>query len=233
MPRRTRMYVAGLPYHVVQRGNNREACFYAVEDYQYYLELLRQLLPRYNVHLHAYVLMTNHVHFLMTPIEVDGISNVMKVVGSRFAQYMNKKYKRTGTLWEGRHKSSAVDSDTYLLKCYRYIELNPVAAAMVGRPEEYKWSSYGVNAWGDESLIITPHQQYLDLSAASKEREYRYRELFSVNLSEHDLHHIRSAQHYCQPLGSDYFCEQIAIKTGKKLGYMRRGRPIKVDEKGG
>ena len=109
MPRRARMYISGFPYHVVQRGNNREACFFEIEDYQFYLDLLQQLLFRYGVHLHAYVLMTNHVHLLMTPEEKDSISNMTRVLGSRFAQYMNKKYQRTGTLWEGRHKSSGVD----------------------------------------------------------------------------------------------------------------------------
>ena len=105
------------------------------------------MLRRYEVQLHAYVLMTNHVHFLMTPLVEDGISRVMKVVGSRYAYYMNKTYRRPGTVWEGRHKASAVQVQDYLLKCYRYIELNPVAANMVARPEEYQWSSYGSNAW--------------------------------------------------------------------------------------
>ena len=150
MPRRPRMYLPGLLYHIVQRGNNREACFFDPDDYQRYLEFLVESLHRYDVSLHAYVLMTNHIHLLMTPKNKEGISRVMKVVGSRYAQYMNKKYNRTGTLWEGRHKPSVIDSQTYLFTCYRYIELNPVAAGMVARPEEYQWSSYGVNAWGDD-----------------------------------------------------------------------------------
>ena len=131
MPRRARSYVAGLPYHIVQRGNNREVCFFEVADYRCYLDWLSLALNRYRVSLHAYVLMTNHGHFLMTPGSETGISNVMKVVGSRYARYMNRTYGRSGTLWEGRHKASAVDSESYLLKCYRYIELNPVAAGMV------------------------------------------------------------------------------------------------------
>ena len=102
MPRRKRMYLPDIPYHVVQRGNNREACFFDVQDYQFYLELLQQLLQRYSVHLHAYVLMTNHIHLLITPSDKTGVSNLMKVVGSRYAYYMNKQYHRTGTVWEGR-----------------------------------------------------------------------------------------------------------------------------------
>ena len=228
MPRRARSYVAGLPYHIVQRGNNREACFFEVADYRYYLDSLLLALNRYQVSLHAYVLMTNHVHFLMTPASETGISNVMKVAGSRYAQYMNQTYRRSGTLWEGRHKSSAVDSDTYLLKCYRYIELNPVAARIVVRPEEYRWSSYQANAWGDRVSYVTPHPEYRALASDDETRCYRYRELFESHLSDEDLHTIRKSAHYCQPLGSDRFRMQIEQKTGKALGYMARGRPRKT-----
>lgn len=225
MPRRKRMYLSGVPFHIVQRGNNREACFYSPEDYQYYLYLLKIALKRYAVNLHCYVLMTNHVHLLMTPSDKEGISNVMKVLGSRYAQYMNQTYQRTGTMWEGRHKSSAVDDDIYLLKCYRYIELNPVTANMVSRPEEYEWSSYGANAYGDISDIIQPHQQYLNLSKNTDTRCYYYRELFKYALSEADIHGIRLAAHYCQPLGSDRFKTEITAKTQQKLGQMYHGRP--------
>ena len=225
MPRRARMYVPGLPYHVVQRGNNREACFFAIDDYQYYLTLLTDLLPKYGVALHAFVLMTNHVHFLMTPYESDSISRLSKVVGSRYAQYINRTYKRSGTLWEGRHKSSAVDTELYLLKCYRYIELNPVAAMMVSRPDEYRWSSFDVNAWGGASAIITPHEEYRKLGACNAERQEAYRQLFRTCLAEEDVQSIRKSAHYCQPLGSDRFRLQIETKSGVKLGQLGRGRP--------
>ena len=214
MPRRSRMYISGLPYHLVQRGNNREACFFEPEDYQFYAFLLEENLTRYGVHLHAYVLMTNHVHLLLTLDHEDSISRLTRTLGSRFAQYMNKKYKRTGSLWEGRHKASAVDSENYLLKCYRYIELNPVVANMVKLPEEYLWSSYGINAWNDDSNIVEPHQEYLKLSASAEQRCYAYRELFKTNLSDYDLHSIRKSVHYCQPLGNDYFRLQVERKLG-------------------
>ena len=145
MPRRARMYIKGLPYHIVQRGNNREACFIEEENYQFYLELWEKISEQKGVAVHAYCLMTNHIHFLVTPEEETSISETMKIVGSRYAQYINKKYKRTGTMWEGRHRVSLVQEGKYLLSCYRYIELNPVRANMVARPEEYCWSSYGVN----------------------------------------------------------------------------------------
>ena len=231
MPRRTRMYESGLPYHIVQRGNNREACFYEVDDYSLYLKLLSELLPRYQVYLHAYVLMTNHIHFLMTPEESDSISNLMRVLGSRYAQKINKRYERTGTMWEGRHKSSVVDSESYLLKCYRYIELNPVTASMVDMPEEYRWSSYGVNAWGDESTLVTAHDEYLKLGNTYDERSESYRELFSERLSASDISKIRLASHYCQPLGDDLFKKQIEEKIGRPVGQQRRGRPRKIEPK--
>lgn len=226
MPRRTRMYLPGLPYHVVQRGNNREPCFIEPENYQYYLELWQILSERYGVAVHAYCLMTNHIHFLVTPDTESSISNTMKVVGSRYAQYINLKYKRTGTLWEGRHRSSLVQSEKYLLTCMLYIELNPVRAGMVEQPEEYKWSSFGSNAWGDENWI-KPHSEYLRLDDTKAEREAFYRELFKYKQSERDIHIIRKAAHYCQPVGDDRFREFIENKYSIKLGQAKRGRPKK------
>jgi putative transposase len=213
----------------VQRGNNREACFIEPENYQYYLELWKELSKRYGVAVHAYVLMTNHIHFLVTPETPTAISNTMKVVGSRYAQYINLRYKRTGTIWEGRHRPSLIQSEKYLLTCHRYIELNPVRAGMVARPEEYRWSSYGVNAWGDASWLV-PHEEYLRLGQTRDARCHAYRELFKYQVSEADLHCIRKAAHYCQPVGDDRFRQQIEKKYGIKLGQAKRGRPRKMKD---
>ncbi|QKQ27821.1 transposase [Candidatus Reidiella endopervernicosa] len=133
MPRRERMYLSGLPCHIVQRGNNREACFVDAENYQYYLSLWKTCAKRYGVSVHAYCLMTNHIHFLVTPDTEESISKAMSVVGSRYAYYFNRTYRRSGTIWEGRHKSSLVQSERYLLTCMRYIELNPVVAKHGGK----------------------------------------------------------------------------------------------------
>jgi putative transposase len=229
MPRRARMYLPGFPYHVVQRGNNREACFIEPENYQFYLQLWQELSSRYRVAVHAYCLMTNHIHFLATPQTSTGLSDTLKVVGSRYAQYINRKYKRTGTLWEGRHRSSLVQSERYLLTCMRYIELNPVRANMVARPEEYRWSSYGVNAWGDESWI-RPHAEYLRLGQSLTDQCTAYRAIFKHQLSEEDLDRFRKAAHYCQPVADDRFREQIEKQYGIKLGQMARGRPKRTNE---
>lgn len=229
MPRRARVYIPGLPYHVVQRGNNREACFIEPENYQFYLELWQELSTRYGVAVHAYCLMTNHIHFLVTPSTKTALSNTMKVVGSRYAQYINKTYRRTGTLWEGRHRASLVQAERYLFTTMRYSEMNPVRANMVSRPEEYRWSSYGVNAWGDESWL-TAHDEYMRLGQSEDDRCYAYRELFRYALSEEDLHFIRKAAHYCQPVGDDRFRADIEQQYGIKLGEMKRGRPKKLNE---
>jgi putative transposase len=160
-------------------------------------------------------------------MQQDSISRLSRALGSRYAQHINKTYKRTGTLWEGRHKSSAVDSESYLLKCYRYIELNPVTAGMVTRPEEYRWTSYNVNTRGDSTDLILFHDEYLNLGEDSTRSYFAYRELFRGHLSEEDMHTIRKGTHYCQPLGDDRFRRQTEEKTGGKLGMMARGRPKK------
>jgi putative transposase len=222
------MYIPGYTYHVVQRGNNREACFFGGADYRLYLDLLGESLHRYATRLHAYVLMTNHVHLLMTPLAADSISRTMKTLASRYAFFLNKSYCRTGTIWEGRHKASIVQTDRYLLKCYRYIELNPVTAAMVESSEQYHWSSHGINAWGDHCGWITPHPAYLALSKGYSQRLINYRQLFTCQLEDSDLQEIRQAAHYCQPLGDDRFRLQIEEKLGRPLGYAARRRPKKI-----
>lgn len=219
------MYLPGYAYHIVQRGNNRSACFFEAENYRVYKSYMGEVLPRYGNSLHAYCLMTNHVHLLITPEHEDSISNLMKVVNSRYAQYINKKYERTGTLWEGRHKASAVDTESYLLKCYRYIEFNPVAAYMVDQPEEYAWTSHHCNAWGEPDPLIAEHESYLALGRNLEQRSSTYRDYFSEALSSEDLNAISKAAHYSMPLGPESFVEQVERLTGRSIGFARRGRP--------
>lgn len=182
MPRKPRMYLADQPAHIIQRGNNRDTCFYAEQDYQFYLNCLSDACQRYRVAVHAYVLMTNHVHLLLTPQTAEGISQVMQSVGRRYVQYVNYEYRRSGTLWEGRHKASLVDTEAYLLTCYRYIELNPVRANMVPHPGEYRWSSYRSNALGDSNILLTPHPLYMGLGQDPLSREQAYRDLFITHV---------------------------------------------------
>lgn len=227
MPRKPRQYVGGMPCHVVQRGNNRSVCFFSEEDYHAYLEYLHDACRRYAVDLHAYVLMTNHTLLLMTPQCKDGISLVMQSLGRRYVQYINHQYRRSGTLWEGRHKSSLVQADRYLLACYRYIELNPVRASMVELPGEYRWSSYHANGLGELDKRLTPHTLYESLGQTTETRRHAYRELFSNALDKDTIHAIRISSQFSMPLGNSRFKEEIETALKRKLGYARRGRPVK------
>jgi putative transposase len=221
------MYVPGIPCHVIQRGNNRDACFFAENDYRFYLDCLRDACANNNVEVHAYVLMTNHVHLLMTPDSKEGISRLMQSLGRRYVQYINRTYQRCGTLWESRHKASLVDAEHYLLACYRYIELNPVAAQMVSHPGDYRWSSYPANAFGRSNSLTTPHPVYLQLGTTGKTRQANYRQLFSSSLGKDEIHAIRTAARFSTPLGNERFKQQIEKATGHKSNQARRGRPLR------
>ena len=226
MPRKPRMYMAGVPCHVIQRGNNREACFFADDDYQFYLDCLKDACERYKVSCHAYVLMTNHSHLLLTPMDAEGISKVMQSLGRRYVQYINNSYNRCGTLWESRHKASLVDAENYLLSCYRYIELNPVSAEMVKHPGDYRWSSYHFNAYGHRNNLITPHPVYMAISLDRDCRLRCYRELFNRTLSKDLVHKIRNAANFSMPLGNNRFKDQIQRALNRNIGFAKRGRPL-------
>lgn len=229
MPRRKREYLPDHAYHIYQRGNNREPCFMDQHDYQRYLTLWEAASKRHAVAVHAYCLMTNHIHFLTTPSSREGLSRTLRDVGSNYATAINRKYKRTGTLWEGRHRSSLVHTERYFLTCMRYVELNPVRAGMVARPDEYRWSSFAANAWGEESWV-TPHGEYLRLGESRPNRMAEYRKILQEQVPNEDLATIRKAAHYNQPVGSNRFRKMIEKQYGLKPGYINRGRPPLVLE---
>lgn len=223
MPRRPRLVVPGQPLHVVIRGINREPIFYADADYRCYLGHLKQALEKYGCQLHAYVLMTNHVHLLLTPPDENSLSKTIQSLGRCYVQYFNHTYKRTGTLWEGWYKSALVDTETYLLKCYRYIELNPERAQMVVHPAEYPWSSYRVNALGQENPILAPHHKYIELGKDKGARLIAYQALFKGHISEYDLQAIREMTNKEWVLGSEYFREKISKKLNRQVRPKPRG----------
>ena len=227
MPRKPRMYIPHIPSHVVQRGNNRAACFFAEDDYRFYLQCLDEGRQKTNVSVHAYTLMTNHVHLLMTPMDMTGISRLMQSIGRRYVQYINYTYRRSGTLWEGRHKASLVQAESYLLTCYRYIEMNPVRALMVDHPGDYPWSSYRYHAYGERNPIISDHSLYSELANGVKSRLACYRELFKTDIGKETLHAIRKAINFTMPLGNNRFQEEIEGILKRKTGYAKRGRPGK------
>jgi putative transposase len=228
MPRRARLRIAGAPLHIIQRGNNRSACFFADHDYGCYLHRLEELAARYACSIHAYVLMTNHVHLLLTPGRPDGASLLMKHLGQRYVQYVNRVYKRSGTLWEGRFRSSIVQAETYLLRCHRYIELNPVRAGMVAAPGAYPWSSFGANALGDRGGVITPHPIFLALGPDDVNRRAAYLELFRGELEPMELEEIRTSANAGYALGNERFREDMAVALGRRAGLGKPGRPSEV-----
>ena len=182
MARLPRLSIPGIPQHVIQRGNNRQVCFGAEEDFAAYAHWLKEGSVKYGVALHAWVFMTNHVHLLATPETEESISRMMQFLGRHYVQYFNHQYRRTGTLWEGRYKSCLVQDDMYLLDCYRYIELNPVRATMVESPADYHWSSYLINAQGLESRLCTPHSIYLALGQSKSKQLAIYQAQFRVHI---------------------------------------------------
>lgn len=226
MPRRQRLQIAGLPVHIIQRGNNRQACFFADEDYLFFLDHLARIAKRFRCALHAYVLMTNHFHLLLSSELKSGPSLLMKFLGQRYVQYVNRTYKRSGSLWEGRFRSSLVQTERYVLGCYRYIELNPVRANMVKHPIEYPWSSYAANATGKPVAWLTPHGEYVALGADDDRRQAAYRGLFAGEIDPQELREIRVSTHGGYAIGSSRFRDEVERTLALRATPRGPGRPM-------
>ncbi|MEE9336162.1 MAG: transposase [Granulosicoccaceae bacterium] len=232
MPRRARLMLPGIAAHVIQRGNNRQACFYQSGDYRRYLSWLEEYSAEHECQIHAFCLMTNHVHLLLTGEKVESIALLMKHLGQRYTQYVNRRYNRSGTLWEGRYKSCLVWEASYLLACYRYIEMNPVRAGMVEHPAEYPWTSYRYNAQGDELNLITPHEHYLRLGLPRCKRTKNYRSLFHNCMPSEMMEQIRQSTRGNYALGSDVFVSKVETTLGCRAKRGKAGRPFsRVAEK--
>jgi putative transposase len=193
MPRPRRFAIAGQPLHLVQRGNNRTPTFLVPGDFVTYLHLLGEALPHAGCSLHAYALMGNHVHLLLTPDAIRSASILFHQVGSRYVHYFNKRHGRTGTLWEGRFRSCLIDSDAYLLRCHRYIERNPVRAGLVDEAADYPWSSYRCNALGVASALVRPHPVYEALDRDPQRRLLAYRAIVDSEAPARELDEMRAA----------------------------------------
>ncbi len=222
MARHPRLILPGVALHVIQRGNNRGACFKDDSDYRMYLAHLRHLCGRYQCELHAYCLMTNHVHLLLTPTETGGCSPLMRDLGRSYVRHFNRRHDRTGTLWEGRFRSCIVESAAYVLACYRYIELNPVRAGIVSHPSAYPWSSHTVNSGMRADPMVLPHCEFTALAANSARRHVSYRALFEQSFDDALLKTIRTATNGGYPLGSDSFKSRLIAEPGRRT---ERGRP--------
>ena len=228
MARLPRYFIKNQPQHLIQRGNNRGVIFGTDEDYEFYLECLREASEANGLKIHAYVLMTNHVHLLASPTEETSISKTFQSVGRRYVQYFNYHYNRTGMLWEGRYKATLIDSSGYLLTCMRYIEMNPVRTKDLAKhPKDYRWSSYGYNALGKNNQIITPHNEYKKLGRLEKDRFTAYQQLFRQQLSENTLSEIRDSTNKGWVLGSESFKNKVEKLTNRRTKPKPKGRPKK------
>jgi len=224
MARLPRLDVPGIPQHVVQRGNDRQPCFAADDDYLQYRQELGEAARRFGCAVHAYVLMTNHVHILVTPSERGAVSRMMQEIGRRYVAGFNARYQRTGTLWEGRFKAGLVDSEGYVLACYRYIELNPVRAGMVESPGDYRWSSHARNAHGAHDPRVSSHPSYAALGRG-EEGMAAYRALFGEVMDGRVMDAIRLHTQQQRAWGSDRFQKQIEVLTNRAASVRPRGRP--------
>ncbi len=223
MPRRPRILPGGMPVHIIQRGNNRQACFTSDKDMGAYAGWLFEAAEKYSMAIHAWVFMTNHTHLLVTPGCDNSISQCMQYLGRYYVRYFNFQYARTGTLFEGRFKASLVQTSHYLLACYRYIELNPVRAGLVSDPADYVWSSYRANAFGKQVRMWSPHDEYLSLGKSREERYKAYQRLFSSKSRERLTTDIRHAINTGFALGNDRFRYEVEQLTGQPQHYRKRG----------
>lgn len=230
MARLPRLDLPRVPQHVVQRGNNRQACFSTDEDYLAYLGDLANAADHCGCEIHAYALMVNHVHLLVTGAERGAVSRMMQCLGRRYVVGFNARHRRAGTLWDGRFKSSLVDSKRYLFACHRYIEMNPLRAATVANPAEYRWSSYRRNALGESNRLVTPHPLYLQLGPDPAARQAAYRALLADALGEEELASIRVHVRQQKVLGTPRFQAEVGALLARNVVVRPRGRPRLDDE---
>lgn len=229
MPRVARSTIADIPYHIIHRGNNRQKIFFHDADYEYFLSLVKEAKEKYRCRLYSYVLMPNHIHFLLeSSNNHENLAKYIKLIAQKYTQYINKNYKRTGTLWEGRFKSSPISKDNYLLACSRYIEMNPVRAHLVKEPGDYIWSSYRdrvVQKQGETFLDMDP--LYMDLGKDNKERQENYEKWFKESIPPEEWDTIRKAITKGSVFGSNQFKEQLEKLIGRNFDMRERGRPRK------
>jgi putative transposase len=231
MARLPRYFLKGVPLHIILHGNNRDPIFAKDEDQEFFKEVLLEAANRYALAIHAYVFMTNHIHLLATPDVSESVPKTMQSLGRCYVQYFNLRYRRTGTLWEGRYRATAVDAEDYLFECMRYIELNPVRAAMVKHPRDYAWSSYRANAEGKVDALVSHHVLYLSLARNDGERRAAYRELVKAPMADTLLSEIRESTHKGWALGGGRFKSRIERLTERRTAPLSKGRPKKKESK--
>lgn len=228
MARLPRLTLPDYPHHVIQRGNNRQAIFVTTADYRMLLDLLQEQAKKWDVAVHAYVLMSNHFHVLATPRTADGLPKMMQAVGRSYVRYFNSAQKRTGTLWEGRYKSTLIQAERYLLACMAYIDLNPVRAGLVLQAQDYPWSSHGHYLGLRTDRLITPHALYWELGNTPFAREAAYAELVQAGISPVQQSALTQATLSGWALGEPDFVADLQKRTERRITKSVAGRPLSV-----
>ena len=230
MARLPRLTLPGYPHHVIQRGNNRQAIFACPADYRVMLDLLEENAKKFDVLVHAYVLMSNHLHLLATPQAADGLPKMMQAVGRSYVRYFNDTQKRSGTLWEGRYKSTVIQADRYLLACMVYIDLNPVRAGLVMQPQDYLWSSYLHYLGVRTDRLITPHALYWELGNTPFAREAAYAELVQSGINPVQQAALTDATLSGWALGGPDFVADLQKRTERRVAKSGAGRPFSMSK---
>lgn len=226
MARLPRLTLPGYPHHVIQRGNNRQLIFTSTSDREFLLQLLEDNAKKFDVAIHAYVLMDNHFHLLVTPQNSDGLPQMMQAVGTRYVRLFNDSHGRSGTLWEGRYKSTLIQTDRYLLACMAYIDLNPVRAGLTGQAADYPWSSYGHYAGLRADRLITPHPLYWELGNTPFSREGAYADLVRAGLTAQQLANLTQSALQGWALGEADFVANLQKNTDRRVAKGAAGRPF-------
>lgn len=225
MARLPRLTLPGYPHHIIQRGNNRQPIFSTEADYVTLLGMLDEHARQASVAVHAYVLMSNHFHLLATPETAQGIPQMMQAVGRRYVRYFNQRQGRTGTLWEGRYKSTLIQSERYLLTCMAYIDLNPVRAGVASEPGDYPWSSHG-HYTGRHDRLVTPHSLYWELGNTPFAREAAYTELVRSGITSEQQQALTDSALRGWALGEAAYVADLQRRTARRVSKTRAGRPI-------
>ena len=226
MPRKARVLVPNCPHHIVQRGHNRQAVFLAEEDYQIYLDNLKDWKGRLGIRLYAWCLMTNHIHLVVEPgDDAHAVSSLMKRLAGRQAAFVNRQESRCGALWDGRFKASPIQRDVYLLACCRYVEMNPVRANMVAGPRRYRWSSYRERMGLTDCGLLDRDASYLALADEESKRRERYQAFVRQGVSDREITLLRTAYERNQLTGNRRFINEIERRIGRRIEFRGRGKP--------
>lgn len=226
MARLPRLTLAGYPHHIILRGNNRQAIFMDMADFQRMLALLQTHAIEQGVQVHAYVLMSNHLHLLLTPLQNDSLPKMMQAVGRAYVLYFNKRHGRSGTLWEGRYRSALIQTERYFLACMAYIDLNPVRAGMVAQAADYPWSSHGHYIGRQNEAWLTPHPMYWEMGNTPFAREAAYAAMVQSGIDQKQQHALTSSTLSGWALGEDGFVAGLQKQTARRVNPAKAGRPF-------